>query len=128
MLTTFRDEPGHGRRGMTRREVLRIGGLSALGLTSIDLERLRAGAGTDPSAARHRANSCVFIFLFGGPSHIDLWDMKPDAPAEIRGEFRPIDTNVPGIQLCEHLPMLAQSMDRFSLLRSMTHHMPVHGP
>jgi hypothetical protein len=70
----------------------------------------------------------VFIFLFGGPSHIDLWDMKPAAPLEIRGDFQPIATRVPGIQLCEHLPLLAQQMDKFCLLRSMTHKMPVHGP
>jgi hypothetical protein len=100
--------------------VLRIGGLGLLGLSSIDLERLRAGT---PAAG-----SCVFLFLFGGPSHIDLWDMKPDAPEEIRGEFRPIDTAVPGIRICEHLPLMARQMGRFCLLRSMTHHMPVHGP
>src|SRR4029078_10869908 len=63
-----------------------------------------------------------------GPSHIDLWDMKPAAPVGIRGDFQPISTNVPGIQLCEHLPQPAQQMDKFCLLRSMTHHMPVHGP
>src|SRR5205823_10293664 len=63
-----------------------------------------------------------------GPSHIDLWDMKPSAPAEIRGEFQPAATRVPGIQLCEHLPQLAAQMDKLCLLRSMAHHMPVHGP
>lgn len=77
---------------------------------------------------KHRGNSCVFLFLFGGPSHIDLWDMKPQAPREIRGEFQPAATNVPGIQVCEHLPRLAKQMDKLCLLRSMTHHMPVHGP
>jgi hypothetical protein len=66
--------------------------------------------------------------LFGGPSHIDLWDMKPAAPVEIRGEFRPAATNVPGISLCEHLPLLARKMDKLCLLRSMTHRMNVHGP
>jgi hypothetical protein len=70
----------------------------------------------------------VFLFLFGGPSHIDLWDMKPGAPAEVRGEFSPIATKVPGIQVCEHLPRLAQVMDKVCLLRSMTHRMNVHGP
>jgi Protein of unknown function (DUF1501) len=126
-LSIFRDEPGPGRCGVTRRELLRVGGLSGLGLTMGDLARLRAEDGPGTSA-QHRGNSCVFIFLFGGPSHIDLWDMKPEAPAEIRGEFRPIDTAVPGIQLCEHLPLLAQRMDLLCLLRSMTHQMPVHGP
>ena len=110
-----------------RREWLRVGGIGLLGLSSSDLLRLRAQAEALGSSAP-RAKSCVFIFLFGGPSHLDLWDMKPDAPAEIRGEFRPIDTAVPGIRVCEHLPMLARSMDKFCLLRSMTHRMPVHGP
>lgn len=84
---------------------------------------------TDPAVAKNtRAKSCVFIFLFGGPSHIDLWDMKPSAPEEIRGEFRPVSTSVPGIQMCEHLPLLGQQMNRLCLLRSMRHRMPVHGP
>lgn len=78
--------------------------------------------------ANGKAKSCVFIFLFGGPSHIDLWDMKPSAPEEIRGEFQPVSTSVPGIQMCEHLPLLGQQMHRFCLLRSMRHRMPVHGP
>src|SRR5262245_871902 len=126
-LSIFREEPGPGTSGVTRRELLRLGGLTAMGLTMTDLARLRARAGS-AAQAEPRANSCVFVFLFGGPSHIDLWDMKPDAPLEIRGEFKPIDTAVPGIRLCEHLPLLCQRMDRFCLLRSMTHQMPVHGP
>src|SRR5947209_1442282 len=87
---------------VSRREWLRIGALSALGLTLPDLNRLRA-----QSAGKRRAHSCVFLFLFGGPSQIDLWDMKPDAPAEVRGLFRPVATRVPGIRVCEHLPRLA---------------------
>ncbi|HWB10922.1 MAG TPA: DUF1501 domain-containing protein [Pirellulales bacterium] len=108
-----------------RRELLRIGGLSLLGLSAGDLGRLRARAATPPD---RRQNACVFLFLFGGPSHIDLWDMKPEAPPEIRGEFGPIATCVPGIQVCEHLPLLAGTMDKICLLRSMTHRMNVHGP
>src|SRR5262245_29944531 len=104
----------------TRREFLTVGGLTALGLSSSTLNRLRA--------AESRAKSCVFLFLFGGPSQIDLWDMKPAAPAEVRGEFRPIRTNVPSVHVCEHLPNLAQSMEHVCLLRSMTHRMNVHGP
>src|SRR5207237_4134344 len=111
-----------------RRSFLVAGGLGVLGLTLPDLRRLRSAPAATPATEKRRRNSCVFIFLFGGPSHIDLWDMKPEAPAEIRGEFQPIDTAVPGIQLCEHLPRLAQAMDRLCLLRSMTHQMPVHGP
>jgi hypothetical protein len=77
---------------------------------------------------RKRANACVFLFLFGGPSQIDLWDMKPAAPVEIRGDFQLAATSVPGIQICEHLPRLAQQMDKLCLLRSMCHQMNVHGP
>ena len=91
----------------SRRELLRIGGLSLLGLGSAQLDRLRA-----ESAGQPRAKSCIFLFLFGGPSQVDLWDMKPHAPPEIRGEFNPSATNVPGIQICEHLPKLAQQMDK----------------
>ena len=101
--------------------------MAALGLTAGDFARLRALAEAR-RCGRAARNACVFIFLFGGPSHIDLWDMKPLASAEIRGEFRPIATRVPGIQLCEHLPRLAEQMDKLCLVRSMTHHMPVHGP
>lgn len=104
----------------TRREFLTVSGLTALGLSSSTLNRLRA--------TESRAKSCVFLFLFGGPSQIDLWDMKPAAPAEVRGDFRPIRTSVPGIHICEHLPNLARSMEHVCLLRSMTHRMNVHGP
>lgn len=110
----------------TRREVLRAGGLSLLGLSASQLDLLRADAPSNSS--KHRYNSCVFLFLFGGPSQIDLWDMKPDAPVEIRGEFKPVSTRVPGIQICEHLPRLAEQMDKVCLLRSMNHNMNVHGP
>jgi hypothetical protein len=109
----------------SRRELLRIGGLGLLGLSTSALERLRAASAADRPP---RANACVFIFLFGGPSHVDLWDMKPLAPLEIRGEFQPVATRVAGIQLCDQLPLLAQQMDKFCLLRSMTHTMNVHGP
>lgn len=113
---------------LSRRELLRIGGLSQLGLSSFDLARLRAAEPIDAAPARGRHNSCIFIFLFGGPSHIDLWDMKPQAPREIRGDFEPISTSVPGIQICEHLPRMATQIDKLCLLRSMEHRMPVHGP
>lgn len=112
----------------SRRELLRLGGLSLLGLSSARLTALRTVAAADPAIAARRHHSCVFVFLFGGPSHIDLWDMKPEAPVEIRGEFKPVATNAPGIELCEHLPLLARQTDKLCLLRSMTHQMPVHGP
>ncbi|MCO6454349.1 MAG: DUF1501 domain-containing protein [Pirellulaceae bacterium] len=112
--------------GTTRRELLCIGGLSLLGLSLPQLAALRAAAGAEARARGSR--SCVLLFLFGGPSQIDLWDMKPSAPVEVRGEFRPIATRVPGIQVCEHLPRLAEQMDKLCLVRSMTHGMNVHGP
>jgi Protein of unknown function (DUF1501) len=120
--------PGGLWDGLTRRELLRVGGLSLLGLDMADLARLRAAPAATPAAAKRCRNACVFFFLFGGPSHIDLWDMKPDAPAGIRGDFRPAATRVPGIRVCEHLPRLAGVMDRVCLLRSLTHRMNVHGP
>jgi hypothetical protein len=115
----------HEGRGFSRREMLRVGGLSLLGLDALDLARLRARAA---GPAARRGNACVFLFLFGGPSHIDLWDMKPGAPAEVRGGFRPQATIVPGLHLCEHLPLLARQADKLCLVRSLTHRMNVHGP
>ena len=112
------------RRSINRRQALHVGGLSLLGLNNLVLDQLRAAS----PAGRQRAKSCVFIFLFGGPSQIDLWDMKPDAPVEIRGDFKPVSTTVPGIQICEHLPLIAGQMDKLCLLRSMNHDMNVHGP
>src|SRR5215471_18995047 len=91
---------------ITRREMLRVGGLSLLGLSAADLAKLRASSPITTANQRRRRNSCVFFFLFGGPSQIDLWDMKPAAPEQIRGEFRPTATTAPGIHICEHLPRL----------------------
>jgi hypothetical protein len=105
----------------TRRDLLLVGGLSAL-----DLLFPRAAASAGP-AGFGRAKACVVVYLFGGPSHIDMWDLKPDAPAEVRGEFRPIATAVPGVRLCEHLPRLAQQAHRFALIRGMNHPHPRHG-
>lgn len=129
-MTPFRSygQPLHVCDGLTRRELLRVGGLSLIGLNVSDLACLRAVSAPTPATQRRRRNACVFLFLFGGPSHIDLWDMKPEAPAEIRGTFRPVATSVPGIRICEHLPRLARVMDHVCLLQSMTHRMNVHGP
>jgi hypothetical protein len=106
-----------------RRAFLLSGGLSLLGLTDTSLAQLRAA-----SYDHRKRSSCVLLFLFGGPSQIDLWDMKPDASEQIRGEFRPRQTNVTGIQICEHLQRLGRIMDKVCLVRSMTHRMNVHGP
>src|SRR6185437_1258089 len=80
---------------------------------------LRARAASSPS--RGRARACILLFMWGGPAHQDTWDLKPSAPVEYRGEFRPIATNVPGIQVCEHLPRLARHIDKLAIVRSMTH-------
>ena len=110
-----------------RRAMLRAGGVSLLGMSTPMLRALQTATAAETGRSP-RPHSCVFLFLFGGPSHIDLWDQKPFAPLEIRGDFTSIDTAVPGIRICEHLPLLAREMDRFCLLRSMTHNMNVHGP
>ncbi|HUR53883.1 MAG TPA: hypothetical protein VMZ71_07115, partial [Gemmataceae bacterium] len=82
------DIPEPRRDGASRREWLRVGALSPFGLTAAALRRLRAASpATSAQGEERRRNSCVFVFLFGGPSHIDLWDMKPDAPDVVRGEF-----------------------------------------
>jgi hypothetical protein len=97
--------------------MLQVGGISLLGL---GLPRVLHAA-TPRVAEAPTADGCILIFLDGGPSHLDMWDMKPDAPAEIRGEFRPIATSLPGVQLCEHLPRLARQLHRCALVRSAHH-------
>ncbi|WP_435018159.1 DUF1501 domain-containing protein [Tundrisphaera sp. TA3] len=105
---------------LTRRDWLRVGavGLGG-GLALPDLFRLRAGASV--AAIAPKAKSVIVLFLSGGPAHQDTWDMKPDAPEAIRGTFRPIDTNVPGIQICEHLPRMARIADKYAILRAVHH-------
>ena len=115
------------RRQMTRRDCIsRAVSLSAVGIPAYALSHPSLNANDARTAAT--AKSAVFVFLFGGPSQVDLTDLKPQAPVEIRGEFQPISTTVSGLELCEHLPLLAKQAERFCLVRSMTHRMPVHGP
>src|SRR5262245_4921596 len=102
--------------GWTRRQLLGGLGFSMMGLGLPDLFRLQAGVARRRTA---RAKSCIFIFLNGGASHIDIWDMKPEAPAEYRGEFKPIATSVPGIQITEHLPLLAKQAHQLALVRAL---------
>lgn len=97
--------------------MLRAGGLAALGLSLADWFHLRSLAAT---AATPAATSCILIWLDGGPSHLETFDLKPEAPQEVRGPFRPIATNVPGIQISEYLPRTAQVMDKIAIVRSMT--------
>jgi hypothetical protein len=104
----------------TRRTALQAGAIGLLGLGANHLEVLRAVA--DGTAAKaQKARACIYIFLSGGLAQQDSFDLKPDAPAEIRGEFKPIATRTPGIQICEHLPLLAQRSHLWSLVRSLTH-------
>lgn len=107
--------------GIHRREFLRVGSLSVLGLTLADALRLLA----QTNAARRLPN-CILVWLDGGPSHLDTFDLKPQAPAEVRGDFRAINTRVPGIQICEHFPHLAQQMDKLCLIRSLTSELGEH--
>src|SRR5437868_11152228 len=109
--------------GVTRREFLRVGGLGVAGLSWPDLLRLRAQAAT----ARTKVKSCIRLFMWGGPSQQETFDPKPNAPDGIRGDFKPIATNVAGIRICEHLPMLARMADRYAILRSLTHTGVNHG-
>jgi Protein of unknown function (DUF1501) len=103
--------------GMNRRNFLQIGAFGA-GLTLADMLRLRAEA-TWPNQARPSHKSAIMIYLPGGPSHMDMYDLKPDAPVEFRGEFRPIATNVAGVQICEHFPLQAQMWDKLACIRSI---------
>ncbi len=100
--------------GLPRREFLHAGGLLAGGLTLPQLLRAEAASGIS-----HSRKSVINIFLSGGPPHQDMFDLKPEAPVEIRGEFSPIATNVPGIDICEHLPLMAKMMDRLTIIRSV---------
>jgi hypothetical protein len=114
---------GRGTRlcdGLTRREALRVGGLGFTGLMWSDWLRARAAA-DGRRRAGGKANACILIFNYGGPSHLDIWDLKPDAPREVRGEFRPVATRVPGLSITEHLPRLAALAEHYAVIRSVTH-------
>src|SRR5262252_6297235 len=112
--------------GPTRRELMRIGSIGLMGLSLPHFFRAQARAAEIPAkyaGARGfgAAKSVVMIFLQGGPSHIDIWDPKPDAPDNVRGDFKPIRTNVPGIWLSEVMPLLARQMDKATLIRSVSY-------
>ena len=109
--------------GVRRRDVLKAGVFGGLGLTLAGYLRLAEAGQVSPEA---RSKSGIFINLAGGPSHLDSFDLKPDAPAEFRGEFHPIKTNVPGVEFCEHLPKLAQCADKLAVLRGVSHTLAAH--
>lgn len=109
--------------GVSRRELMRVGGLSLLGLSLPEFlaTEARANIHGTPRKIKPTAKQVLMIFLQGGPSHIDIWDPKPEAPSNIRGEFKAIPTKVDGIQLSETMPMLARVMDKVTLIRSMSY-------
>jgi hypothetical protein len=113
--------------GLTRRQIVKVGGLSLF--SGLSLPRLiQAREASEGQGSSRRIESVILLNLFGGPSHLDIFDMKPDAPVEIRGEFRPIPTTVPGLQVCEHLPKLAARMHRATLIRTVSHNYNSHNP
>ena len=109
--------------GFSRREALRVGGLAFTGLTWPEWLRSRATAAETrkPTGRTGKARACILLYAYGGPSHLDVWDLKPDAPREIRGEFRPTATRVPGVRISEHLPRLAALAHRYAIVRSVHH-------
>ena len=127
MLSSF--VPGGDRYcdQVSRRELLRIGGLGLGGLSLVSLlgqetpTAQAASSSRTPNRAAGRAKSAIVLYLSGGPSQLDMWDLKPHAPEEIRGTFRPIATNVPGIHVSEHMPRMARLADRYTIVRSMSH-------
>jgi hypothetical protein len=102
----------------SRRDALRVG---SLGLFGLGLPSLLRATASPPDRPTPRATACIVLFMWGGPAQQDTWDMKPDAPDVYRGEFKPIPTAVPGLQICEHLPRLAKRANDLCLIRSMTH-------
>jgi len=110
--------------GVTRRDLLRVGSLTPFGLSLSDWFRLRAVAGDSKPA---RAKSCILLWLDGGPSHLETLDLKPEAPAEVRGPFQPIATKTGGVQICELMPRTAQITDQLAIVRSVTSPLGEHG-
>jgi hypothetical protein len=125
LAITSTRRPGKNCDGISRRAFLKVGGLCVGGLALADLLRLEAQGAVDGRAS---GKSVIMIWLEGGPSHIDIYDLKPEAPAEFRGEYQPIDTVVPGMQICELLPQQAKVADKFALIRSMSFKQPDHRP
>jgi hypothetical protein len=110
-----------------RREFLRVGGgLAVAGFVTPSVVQAKTPAG--PGRRSAGARSCILVYLLGGPPHLDMWDLKPSAPAEIRGPFRPIPTTLPGVRICEHLPRLARLAHRYALVRSVSHNNHNHTP
>jgi len=109
---------------LSRRDFVRLGGLLAGGSAFPAWQ----AAAANGAATRRGARSCILVYLLGGPPHLDMWDLKPDATAEIRGPFRPIATTLPGVHICEHLPRLARLTGKYALIRSVSHPNNNHTP
>ena len=109
--------------GVVRRDVLKAGVLVGTGLTLASYAQMAAASNLNPSA---KGKSAIFVNLNGGPSHMDTFDLKPDAPSEYRGDFNPIQTCLPGVFISEHLPRIATCMDKFTLLRGVSHSVAAH--
>src|SRR5689334_2192857 len=114
-MIEFGHETVRSCEGVSRREFLQIGSAGFLGLT---LPGMLASQSAMAASEIDNEMSVILVFLWGGPPHQDTFDMKPNAPSEIRGIFKPIPTNVPGIQICELLPKLAQMVDKYTIVRS----------
>ncbi|MBI3667731.1 MAG: DUF1501 domain-containing protein [Acidobacteria bacterium] len=117
MIRLDAERPVHFCDGLSRRDFLHAGALAYLGLGLTDLIGLKARGAVNPG----KDVNCIMLFLVGGPSQLDTWDMKPNAPAEIRGPYKPISTKVPGIQVCEVFPRMARNADKFALVRTVYH-------
>jgi hypothetical protein len=112
---------------LTRRDMLIAGGLGLVGLQTADLFRIQAASPAPaPADGFGKAKACILLYLYGAPSQLETYDLKPDAPVDVRGDFKPIAASVPGVQICEHLPRVAQVMHRTTLVRSMTHPYNIH--
>jgi hypothetical protein len=116
--------------GYSRRDFIKVGSAGLLGLTLPQLLKYESAARAEPAAPRstRRANNVIMVWLSGGPATIDMWDLRPNAPEGIRGEFREINTSADGIKICEHLPLMARVMERCTIVRSLAHTIPSHGP
>ncbi|MGD9855977.1 MAG: DUF1501 domain-containing protein [Planctomycetaceae bacterium] len=111
--------------GLRRREFLQVGGLGAAAAMSGSVVRASQDTATLPGFGR--AKQCIILFLYGSPSQLETFDMKPEAPVEIRGTMQPIASSLPGLDVCEHLPLMSRIMDRTTVMRSVTHPYPLHG-
>jgi hypothetical protein len=119
MLIPFGSSPRQSCDGISRRQALRIGASGLI--TGLSLPRLLEMQATAATGAPAKAQACIFIFLEGGPSHIDMWDLKPNAPAEVRGPYKPISTSVAGTLIGEHLPLCAKMAHKYTIVRSHSH-------